>query len=289
MSAHPVLLRINNATVRKGPNGGTVILDRLNLAIPLGQHTAILGPNGSGKTSLLRLITQEYHPLVQPDTTPTVEIFGRARWSVLELRTRLGIVSPDLDRSFADDRSLTDGGASRAIIGLDAVISGFFASRGVQPYQDITALMRQRASRALDLIDASHLAAKPMQEMSTGEIRRILIARALVSDPPALLLDEPTSGLDIVASQRFLDTLRRLARGGKTIIVVTHHIHEIIPDVGRVILLRAGRVFRDGPTADILTAANLSAAFAAPVNVNRSPDGYFRASIAAVECAPAVL
>jgi iron complex transport system ATP-binding protein len=123
-------------------------------------------------------------------------------------------------------------------------------------------------------MEASHLTDKPMDEMSTGEARRVLIARALAPDPPALLLDEPTAGLDIVARRRFLDTLRGLARGGKTIILVTHHVEEIIPEIGRVVLLRDGRIVRDRQKDDVLTSPVLSEVFGASLRVEVGSEGY---------------
>lgn len=263
------LLRIHDATVRKGAGRSRRVLDHLSLEIPQGEHTAILGPNGSGKTSLIKLITQEYRPLARSGQEPTVQIFGRERWDVFELRRLMGIVSSDLHHTF------TDGSVMRTLRGFDVVVSGFFASVGVQAHHTVTGQMRERGEEALRLMEALHLAEKPMQEMSTGEARRVLIARALVSDPPALLLDEPTAGLDMVARHRFLETLRRLARSGKTVIFVTHHLHEIIPEVERVVLLQDGRVYLDGPKHEILTARNLSAAFGAPLRVEANDSGYY--------------
>ncbi|MBV9281826.1 MAG: ATP-binding cassette domain-containing protein, partial [Chloroflexi bacterium] len=245
------LLRIRDATVRKGTNGSRTLLDRLSLEIPRGQHTAILGPNGSGKSSLIKLITQELRPLVRPGQDPPVQIFGRDRWDVFELRSLMGIVSSDLHHTF------TGGASARPLHGLDVVVSAFFASRGVQSHHEVTGEMWRRGRDALELMEASHLAHIPMHEMSTGEARRVLIARALVSDPPALLLDEPTAGLDVVARQRFLETIRRLARSGRTIIFVTHHLYEVIPEVGRIVLLREGRVYLEGSKHEVLTAPHL--------------------------------
>ena len=140
----------------------------------------------------------------------------------------------------------------------------------------VSPAMRQRADEALALMEASALADKPLAEMSTGEARRVLIARALVTDPRALLLDEPTAGLDLVARRRFLETLRRIAARGKTVILVTHHVEEVLPEIGRVILLRDGRVFRDGPKQDVLTTQILSALYDTPVQV-REREGYYMA------------
>jgi iron complex transport system ATP-binding protein len=263
------LLRIRNATVLKGPGRGTPVLDGLSLEIPQGQHTAILGPNGSGKSSLIKLLTQEYRPLAPPGQGSTVELFGRDRWDIFQLRSLMGIVSPDVHTDLAA------GAEGRALSGLEVVVSGFFSTRGVQPYQHVSADMWNQGRRVLEFMEAAHLAEKPMPEMSTGEARRVLIARALVPDPPALLLDEPTTGLDMVATARFLGTLQRLAKRGKTIIFVTHHLHEIIPEVQRVVLLREGKVHLDGPKADVLTDESLSAAFGAPVQVDRHASGFY--------------
>ena len=137
--------------------------------------------------------------------------------------------------------------------------------------------MEDRAQRAMSLAQAERLAHKPMAQMSTGEARRVLIARALAPDPPALLLDEPTTGLDLAARRRFLETLRGIAGADKTIILVTHHAEEILPGIGRTVLLRQGKVFRDGPTEDVLTSANLSALFGEPIEVRRQ-NGIYLAS-----------
>jgi iron complex transport system ATP-binding protein len=267
--ADGALLRIRNATVLKGPGRGEPVLDDLSLEIPQGQHTAILGPNGSGKSSLIKLLTQEYRPLTSPGDGPTVELFGRDRWDIFELRRLMGIVSPDVQSD------LSAGAEGHVLSGLEVVISGFFGTRGVQPYQYVSEDMWSAGHRALAWLEATHLASKPVPEMSTGEARRVLIARALVPDPPALLLDEPTTGLDMVATARFLATLQRLAQRGTTIIFVTHHLHEIIPEVQRVVLLRAGKVHLDGPKADVLIDENLSEAFGAPVRVECHQSGYY--------------
>ncbi len=260
------LLSINGATVVQN---GHRLLDDLSLTIAPGEHTAILGPNGSGKSSLIKLITRQHYPLARPDGRPIVSIFGRDRWNVSELRTLLGIVSADLHSAFV---------GAGGLLGLDAVLSGFFASQGLAQHHDVTEAMRDRAGEALELMEASHLAGKPLDWMSTGEARRILIARALVPDPRALLLDEPTTGLDLVATRRFSETLRRIAGQGKTLILITHHVDEVLPEVERVILTCNGKTFLDGPKRDVLTSANLSRLYDAPVLV-REAGGYYSADV----------
>ncbi len=262
------LLHINDATVVKGR--GLRVLDSLTLAIPEGEHTAILGPNGSGKSSLIKLIAYLHYPLVHEDRSPPVQVFGRARWNVFDLRQQLGIVSPELHDTFTDRHH-------GRLKGLDAVVTGFFASLGLFEHQPVTDDMRVAARAALDMMEAAHLARKPVEEMSTGEARRILIARALVSNPRALLLDEPTTGLDMLAARRFLETLRGIARAGKTVLLVTHHVEEVLPEIQRVVLLDRGRIYLDGPKRDVLTTDHLSALYGAPIEVHEVAGGYYAA------------
>jgi iron complex transport system ATP-binding protein len=134
--------------------------------------------------------------------------------------------------------------------------------------------MRRSADEALDRVGATHLANTPVGSMSTGEARRVLIARALVHRPRALILDEPTRGLDLVAQHEFMERLRDVATAGTTIVLVTHHPEEIIPEIERVVLLRQGRVAYDGPKPAALTASTLSEVFGAPLAVHES-GGYY--------------
>jgi iron complex transport system ATP-binding protein len=264
------LLTIHDATVRKN---STRVLDRISLTVREGEHTAILGPNGAGKSSLIRLIAHLDYPLAHEDGTPPLLILGEKLWNVFELRSLLGIVSTDLQNSILCG---TLPGRTR---GRDAVLSGFFASYGVFGHHQVTPTMRAKAHQALELMEAAHLADSFIEAMSTGEVRRIMIARALVPDPRALLLDEPTTGLDLMVRHRFLDTLRNLARHGKTIILVTHHIEEIFPEIHRVILLNRGRVLLDGRKPDVLTSRHLSTMFEGPVML-RQTNGFYSATVA---------
>ncbi len=262
------ILELRNATVVKN---GARALDSLSLTIQRGQHTAIIGPNGAGKTTLINLLTREDYALARDGDRP-VKIFGHATWDVSELRTRLGIVTADLHQQFVQGHSVGP------ITGEDAVLSGFFATRGFLLYAVVTEDMRRRAVDALARMDAAPLAGKMLNEMSTGEARRVLIARALVTSPEALVLDEPAAGLDLVARHRFMESIGRLAEGGTTIILVTHHVEEVIPAIDQVVLLRNGRVVVAGPKPSVLTAPHLSRAFGASVSVEQSGGYYYARS-----------
>jgi iron complex transport system ATP-binding protein len=184
----------------------------------------------------------------------------------------LGIVSADLHQRFVG------GNSEGRIKGEAAVLSGFLASDGILRYGTVTDDMRRRAADALERMGAAHLAQRWLDELSSGEARRVLLARALVTAPRALVLDEPTTGLDLVARHDFMERVRRIARDGTTIILITHHIDEIIPEIERVVLLREGRIVADGPKRATLAAARLSELFDAPVAIEEA-DGYLYAHL----------
>jgi len=239
------ILEIKNAVVYRGQ---TKVFDGLSLEIPLGCHTAILGPNGAGKSTLLKLVTREVYP-VQRDGS-YVRVFGQERWNVWELRTRLGIVSHELHRGYRGH-----------VCGMEVVLSGFYSSIGTWHHQRFRPEQIRRAVELMEMLGIVALRDTPFAEMSAGEQRRFLLARALVHDPEALILDEPMSGLDLKACFQYLDLMRRLMREGKTVILVTHRIHEIPPEVARVVLLKDGRVLADGAKTQTLTSENLSRLF----------------------------
>ena len=246
------------------------ILDGLTLTIGVGEHTAIVGPNGAGKSFLLRLLTHEDRALLPADGVSPVRVFGDDNWDVFELRSQLGIVSADLHQR------LVGGNSEGRIMGEAAVLSAFLASDGILRYGVITDEMRRRAADALARMGVAHLARRWLDEMSSGEARRVLLARALVTSPRALVLDEPTTGLDLVARHDFMERIRQIAREGTTVILITHHIDEIIPEIERVVLLQAGRMAAAGPKASVLTAERLSELFEAPIALEEN-DGYFYA------------
>ncbi len=260
-------LEIAEATVVKN---GVRALDGLTLTIHRGEHTAIVGPNGSGKSALINLLTGDDRALARSAGLPPVRVFGSELWDLTELRARLGVVSADVHQRFVAGNSVGP------ITGAEAVLSAFFSAYGFVFPRPVTPAMRVQAAEALARMDATHLARKRLSEMSTGEARRVLIARALATRPEVLVLDEPAAGLDLIARRRLLDQVRGIAAGGTTLVLVTHHVDEIVPEIGRVVLLKKGRVAVDGPKASTLTDPNMAAVFDAPIQV-RERDGYYAA------------
>jgi iron complex transport system ATP-binding protein len=260
------VLELCNATVIRGDRA---VLDGLTLTIHAGEHTAILGPNGAGKSALVRLLTHEDRPLAADGAAPPIRVFGHDNWDVFELRSQLGIISSDLHHRFVF------GNNEGRVTAEAAVLSGFFATQGILRYGVITQEMRRRAADAIERMGVSHLTRRRLDEMSSGEARRVLLARALVTAPRALVLDEPTTGLDLVARHAFMERVRQVARDGTTLVLITHHIEEIVPEIERVILLRDGRVLAAGPKAAVLTDERLSGLFDSPVTVDEDAGYYY--------------
>jgi iron complex transport system ATP-binding protein len=241
--------------------GANTALRELSLSIGAGEHVAILGPNGCGKSTLIKTITRECYPLMRPGSS--VSILGQDAWNIFDLRSMLGIVSNDL---------MTQ--CTRDITGFDVVLSGFFSSIGIWPNHHVTAAMREKTGHVLSVLESPHLREKPVDEMSSGEARRMLIGRALVHDPLALLLDEPSTSLDLFAQHELRELIRKLARSGIGILLVTHHLSDIIPEIERVIFMRNGSIADDGPKETMLTAPNLQELFGVKVELARR-DGYY--------------
>lgn len=252
------LLELRNVSVVRGDN---LALDQVSLRIEQGEHLCILGPNGCGKSTLIKTLTRECYPIAREDAS--IRILGRGLWNVFELRSLLGIVSPDLLAACTTDAT-----------GLDVVLSGFFSSTRIFPNHEPKAGHRERAEAALARLGIGHLAKRPLAEMSSGEAKRTLIARALVHEPQTLLFDEPGNALDIAGQVELRETMRELARAGLGILLVTHHVSEIIPEIERVVLLRGGRILADGAKEKVLTDEKLSELFGVSVRLFRE-DGYF--------------
>ena len=254
----PPLLEFANLTVHRDEQ---IVLDRFSLTIPAGQNVAIVGPNGSGKSTLLKLITREVYPVVDPASH--LRVLGRDRWLLFELREHLGIVTNDLMAA-----------CTREITGRELVLSAFFGSVGLWPHHEVSVPMEEKAQRALALMEVGHLAGRLVNHLSSGEARRLLIARALAHSPRALVLDEPTNSLDLRACHDLTAGIRRLAQTGTNIVLVTHHLPDIVPEIDRVVALKDGRVYRDGPKVDVLTPEVLSDVFGIDVDIARHGESY---------------
>jgi iron complex transport system ATP-binding protein len=261
------IFELSDATVIKGDRR---VLDGVSLTIRAGEHTVILGPNGAGKSLLVRLLMHHERPVAEPGAPPKVRVLGRDDWNVFELWTQLGFVSSDLHHQFVN------GNSEGQMTGEAAVLSAFLASRGILRYGELTDDMRLQTRRALDAAGAAHLARRRLNEMSSGEARRVLLARVLVTAPRVLVLDEPTTGLDVVARHQFMERVRSIARSGTTLLLITHHVEEIVPEISRVVLLKDGRLDGDGPTRTMLTAERLSDLFEHPLSLEYA-EGYYHA------------
>jgi iron complex transport system ATP-binding protein len=252
------LLELRNVRVMRGEK---IVLDELNLRVNVNEHVAVLGPNGCGKSTLIKTITRECYPMIRQGSSMT--ILGQNIWNVFELRNLLGIVSNDLMSSCTGDAS-----------GMDVVLSGFFSSTRVFPNHTVDPKHRDLAEKVLADLGVSHLADRPVEAMSSGEAKRVLIARALVHKPRALLFDEPCNSLDILAQHGLRETMRSLANSGIGIILVTHELPDIVPEIERVVLMSNGRIVADGRKEEVLQAETLGQLFRLKVELGRR-DGYY--------------
>ena len=246
----PEFLRMRNVDVARGQK---VVLHDVNLRIAAGEHIAILGPNGCGKSTLIKAMTCECYPIVRPGME--MKVYGRDRWEVQELRKHLGVVATELP-----------GERTAVTRGLDAVVSGFFSSSTLWPNLVVTESMRSSALEALGMLGAEYLRDRWVGEMSAGEKRRVMIARALVHRPEMLLLDEPSNALDLAAQRELREILREVAVGsgerrGTGLVMVTHHLADILPEIDRVVMMGSGRIVADGPKRELLQASRLRELF----------------------------
>ncbi|NTU72468.1 MAG: ATP-binding cassette domain-containing protein, partial [Coriobacteriia bacterium] len=230
--------------------------------IAAGERLVVLGPNGAGKSTLIKLLTKEVLPLWADP--PPVRFLGEPRYELREARRLLGVVSAS-----AQDE------ADVMLPAIEVVLGGFFGALGVPPRTCVTDEQRAAAQAALAELEVAHLAERTMTTLSTGEARRVLFARALVHDPAVLVLDEPCAGLDPHAAYHVRRALRTLAAGGRSLVLVTHHVEDIVPEIDRAVLLRDGRIVADGPKAELMTAESLGALFDIPLEVEER-DGEYR-------------
>lgn len=256
----PEVLNIRDCTAYRG---STCVFTDLSLCIREGEHTVILGPNGAGKTTFLKLISQELRPVVQPGSF--IRLFEQERWNVWDLRDRLGLVSDDLQNEYLPRAT-----------GEHVILSGFYSSIDIAPHHSFSETQIRKARSVMAELDILELKDRRYGTLSTGQKRRFLLGRALIHDPQVLVLDEPTSGLDLQAIHTYFQHISQLMRSGKTIILVTHHIYEIPPEIKRVVLLKNGRVIQDGDKEQLLDSEHLSDLYGIPLKVVQS-GGYYQA------------
>lgn len=260
VNREPPLIEIENATVWRG---STRVFHEFSLTVGQHERVAILGPNGAGKTTFLKLIYRELYPVAREGSA--VRILGRERWDVWELREHIGMVSPDLQSGFSPDATV-----------LEVIVSGFFSSIGVhhQLTEHIQPIQVEKSREIIHMLGIDELADREFDTLSIGQQRRCLLGRALVHDPDTLVFDEPTSGLDLAAGFQYLNRIRDLARRGKSLVVVTHHLAEIPPEIERVIILKEGTVHADGEKTTVLTGEVLSEVYGISLRVTEI-DGHF--------------
>jgi iron complex transport system ATP-binding protein len=253
------LIEFENVSVVKGEKR---VLDRIALSIGERENIAILGPNGAGKSSLVKAIMREYYPITTEGPV-TFKVRGEEVWDVFSLRSCIGIVSNDLQYTF-----------TRNITGREVVVSGFFSSVGLFNHT-VTPEMEKKTDEILSFLEVTHLADRSMKEMSSGEARRLLIGRALVHNPATLILDEPTNSLDLHALHTFRQVVRKIAQAGTGIILVTHNLYDIVPEISRVIMVSDGKISGDGPKSAMLTDEKIGALFSVPIHVHEENGWYY--------------
>lgn len=251
MSDDSTVLELKHVHLRRGR---TTILDDLSWRVLRGQHWGVVGPNGSGKTTMLKVATGAMWP-TRGEVWALGHRYGHV--NLLELRKRIGWVSSALGELIPP--------RERA---LEVVLSGLFASYGV--WEKASEVDLDRAGELLEFLGCSHLAERPYGVLSQGEKQRVLVARALMTRSEILIMDEPASGLDITSRELLLEAVEKLARrsDAATIIFVTHHIEELVPSISHVVVIESGRVLAAGRKENILTAETLSNAFDIPLAVD---------------------
>ncbi len=262
--AAPPFLLMRGVSVARGEQR---VLHGISLRIEQGEHVAILGPNGCGKSTLIRTLTRDEYPVAPAPYEPSMhfELLGRERWDLSRLRSAFGVVSAELP-----------GERTPATSGFDTVLAGFFGASALWPNHAVTTDMQERAWEALRLMRGEHLARKLVGAMSAGEQRRVMIARALVHRPGMLLLDEPSNALDLRAQWELRGALRAVASAGAGLILVTHQLADIVPEIRRVVLMKAGRIVADGDRGKLLTESVLGELFEVELQLTER-DGFLHA------------
>ena len=251
---------IEHASVRRD---GKLILSDVSIRAEMGERIAIIGPNGAGKSTLIDVIDRRVYPLALDEYRSS--LFGEERWIVSDLRKRIGHVSPGQDEFFRTTYTA-----------LEIVASGLHASLGFDFHHVIGEEDWEKAEEELAKAGMLEKKDRAMNTLSTGEMRRVLLARAAITSPDMLLLDEASSGLDFPARASLRDTISSYATGSRTIVMVTHELSEIIPAIDRIILMKDGRIEMEGKKEDTLREDILSDLYSAKVHVAEA-DGIYTA------------
>lgn len=244
------------------------VLENINLQIKEKEHWAILGSNGSGKSTLIKLISNDLYPNTKYKFKK--EIFNKDRWGIFELKKNFGIITNDLHNYFETHGSF--------LSAYEVILSGNYSSIGVFKHQDFTKEQHKKALEVLDFLEIKEIKDRKIHEMSTGQLRRCIIGRALIHDPKAFILDEPTVGLDIKAQNSFLNIIRKLSKKA-SIIIVTHHIEEIFPEITHIAYMHKKTIYKMGEKKMMLTSENLSEVFEAKISLGIENGRYFIRSI----------
>lgn len=257
-TGEPPLIQLTDAVVRRQ---GKDILEVERFSLNAGENIALLGPNGAGKSTFIRLITREVFPLYRD--VPPVLFRGNERTTLQETKKVLGVVSSTMQDQITVH-----------LPAFDIVAGGLFGSLGIPMYHTVLPESRERILGIMDMLGVLDLAERDIKTLSTGQSRRILLARALVHDPQVLVFDEPTTGLDPEGMYYVRKSMRDLVAAGKSIILVTHYPEDIIPEIDRVVMIKDGKLFDDGPKAELLTSERMSQLFNVPLRIIEQ-DGYF--------------
>ena len=235
---------------------GTHILDSVNMEIEQEENVAIIGKNGSGKTTLIKLLRGEVFPFYDDESPAVMKIFGEERWNIFDLRSKMGIVSMDLQNMFRGDTKV-----------FEVIASGFFGSLDIFRNMDLSEKMMKMVLEKATMMGIEDIIDRDIEGLSLGEMRRALIARALVTEPRTLILDEPMTGLDIVMGSKFRKMFDILSESGVNIIMITHDLADIPESADRIIMMKDGKVFADGNKRDLLTSDTVSELYGEPIKV----------------------
>lgn len=245
-----------------------LVLKEINLKIKEGEHWLILGANGSGKSTLLKLLSNDLYPNTHYKFKK--KILDQEKWDIFELKKQLGIVTNEIQNEFIY--------SARNASAYEIVRSGFYASLGKMDHHVYTEEENKKTDEIFDYLNINDLKEKKSSEMSTGQLRKCLIARALIHKPKALLLDEPTNGLDIKAQRNFLKLIKKLT-SSMSIIIITHHIEEIIEEISHVALIAENRIYLQGKKEKLMTSENISKVFDLNIELEQKNGRYFISDI----------